>query len=411
MLIFKSKRIEIFLLMPIFLFLFCGLPLYAQMAEDAERFSQVRNILYLCSLFSSLILFALICRKKFFHKISFVLVLLFFGITYFTLLASLLSSNNTGILLDIIALSSCWMAFIASCIFREIPKSKLLVLLGFTWLFLSYLISSKVNFDSLQAVYSEDSKFSGGYQIIGDTFSSVTCMLMGLLSPYLFNGKMKLHLMRFLLFLLFGSVSIGLLVINPSRSSLVAFVFSFIINLAVLLYMSGFKALLATIMCLMMTVFVLPIISFSSLDSAVMSNRNLSTLINPSENYDLGRDYLYDQGINQIITNPLFGNVNERTSEFGSGTYIHNILGVWQDVGIVPQFLLFAILIQIAWVICLKIKVKEINNLFWLSFIFSFSLFSVFFARYPFVFTPLFFCFGLFLSNSQVKKSTVCDGS
>lgn len=73
---------------------------------------------------------------------------------------------------------------------------------------------------------------------------------------------------------------------------------------------------------------------------AIQSSRQSKLLDLSDDNSWLARQKLLAQGLDRLLDNPIFGDFSGEIIIGGLGKYIHNILSVWQQYGLIP-FLLF----------------------------------------------------------------------
>ncbi|MBK1990762.1 hypothetical protein A0J48_025170 [Sphaerospermopsis aphanizomenoides BCCUSP55] len=144
-------------------------------------------------------------------------------------------------------------------------------------------------------------------------------------------------------------------------------------------------------------------ISWDVIVDLLYGNRNVTSLVDGDDGSLNERAYLYELGLQEVLTNLFFGNYTEIMKSRGSGNYIHNILGILQYFGL-SSFLGYLSLI----IFCIKRfftswrSIRNFENIIFNN-IFVFSIFQIILFRFPLGFYPIFICFGMELNSLSGK--------
>lgn len=146
---------------------------------------------------------------------------------------------------------------------------------------------------------------------------------------------------RKLLFLFSAFLGVVALFLSGARTELVCFIISAAIIL--LTRFNFMKSALASALLIALAFVIVGLLSASSYEKFVANNRNLELLDLSNSTSAEARLELGGDALRTIAENPIFGDYASYLSSGGVGSYAHNLLSAWVNLGVVGFFLYVAI--------------------------------------------------------------------
>jgi Tfp pilus assembly protein PilF len=398
------------------IFIYCVLtlvlPMYSWMADDTKIL--FRDAPYFLALLCSFVIFAreqdrskkpVILRYLLILAVSILLILI---VNIFCIQGA----NEKYSISQLITCSQAWMAFlIGRYIMTLIQQKYFSIVNAVIWATNCYFIISKVDLVSMQAIYGteEDPTFSGSYQYIGDTFSFTSIVIISQLIGSMNNLQLmkKLNIFRSinnprftskpktlicLCSILFCDV---LIFLNGSRSSFVCFT-----CIELLMFFRLRKIIFQPIVLglILASIPIILTIAFSTFPvETIFENRNLEFMSNNGQSSSLDeRTEFYESGLSDIFQHFFIGKYTQINIDGDGGSYIHNVLGVWQYFGIIPFscFVLAMVESIKKYFTMFKSSINNYENIAYESML-LFSILSVLLFRNPIGFNVVFITFGV----------------
>jgi hypothetical protein len=320
------------------------------------------------------------------------------------------------LIIDIVVFSYCIMAFSMGLHSVDILYSrKISKLLFASWFLITSAIFLKSDFQSLRVPYGRfNEDFSGVYQYLGDMLGFLSILIslkfsLGNTKETFDKSSGKPSLLLFVVVVILSSAALFL---NGSRASLVAFLM--VVPYLIYIFISAMskKSKLGVLIVFAITFLLiafLRIIAPDFLENVfsldISSSRNAELLSGNSGSADTRIDVL-QKGLENISDSFLLGTYIERSLNFGRGSYIHNIIAVLQDFGILP-FLSYLVLIALSFKEAKYEKILSLRYPSLLPIHFSvlvFNCIQVVLFRYAPGYLFMFFSFGMSLNIMRIKE-------
>lgn len=260
------------------------------------------------------------------------------------------------------------------------------------------LINLSINLDNVEG------DLTGLYLGLSDIFCITSLLLF---------GSVDKSQIKFKIVLIFLS-SLGLFILN-SRSSLYIYLICIIFY-----FLITFKHIksIKTIFYLFLSTTVIGLIFFDKINTLLVVNDRMFAVILKSDDASSNeRSRLQNIGINQITSNPIFGDYGGVVKiNADLGTYIHNLLSYWQTYGLLVFIIsLYFFIYQTAKVFRLSyiLNYKFNNHYNYIMLLSSYLLLSTVFAK-SYTWFSAWFVLGIlhnFLYNYRLYKTKYTSGN